>query len=154
MVVATFVALAYASFIVKVFMTALESVSLLSIESRIMRRMVTMSSGLARTSRALVAAAQHSAGPLGRALQLAQKEVVGDRRLKDALGDLTTRERLAELEAFITLLCVSDQEGLELIPSLEAMATSLNEKRAARTIEVAEKGSIKMLARSQCFQNL
>ncbi len=50
------------------------------------------------------------------------------------------------METFITLLCASDQQGLELIPSLEAMATSLNEKRAARTIEAAEKGSIKMLA--------
>ena len=34
----------------------------------------------------------------------------------------------------------------ELIASLEALAGSLNEKRAARTIELAEKGSIKMLA--------
>ncbi len=96
--------------------------------------------------RALLAVAQRSAGPLGRALQAAQKEVVGDRRLKDALADLARREQVAELETFITLLTVSDQEGLELIPSLEAMATSLNEKRAARTIEAAEKGSIKMLA--------
>jgi tight adherence protein C len=96
--------------------------------------------------RALLAVARRSAGPLGRALLAAQKEVVGDRRLKDALADLAGREQVSELEAFIGLLCVSDQEGLELIPSLEAMATSLNEKRAARTIEAAEKGSIKMLA--------
>ena len=72
--------------------------------------------------------------------------MVGDRRLKDALSDLARRERVPELDTFVTLLCVSEHEGLELIPSLEAMATSLNEKRAARTIEAAEKGSIKMLA--------
>jgi tight adherence protein C len=96
--------------------------------------------------RALLAIAGRSAGPLGRGLQAAHKEVVGDRRLKDALSDLAGREGIPELEAFVTLLCVSDDEGLELIPSLEAMATSLNEKRAARTIEAAEKGSIKMLA--------
>jgi len=96
--------------------------------------------------RALLVVARRSAGPLGRALEVAQKEVVGDRRLRDSLADLATRERIAELETFITLLCASDQQGLELIPSLEAMATSLNEKRAARTIEAAEKGSIKMLA--------
>jgi tight adherence protein C len=71
---------------------------------------------------------------------------VGDRRLKDALSDLGRRERVHELDAFIALLNVSEHEGLELIPSLEAMATSLNEKRAASMIEAAEKGSIKMLA--------
>ena len=96
--------------------------------------------------RALLVVARRSAGSLGRALRAAHEEVVGDRRLKDALSDLAGRERVAELEAFITLLCVSEREGLELIPSLEAMAGSLNEKRAARTIEAAEKGSIKMLA--------
>ena len=96
--------------------------------------------------RGLLAVARRSAGPLGQALEGAHREVVGDRRLTDALSDLAGRERVPELEAFITLLCVSDHEGLELIPSVEAMATSLNEKRAARTIEAAEKGSIKMLA--------
>src|SRR6266542_357035 len=96
--------------------------------------------------RALSAVALRSAGPLGRALQAAQTEVVGDRRLKDALGDLAVREQISDLLALVALLCVSDQEGLELIPRLEAMAAPLNEKRAARTIEAAEKGSIKMLA--------
>jgi tight adherence protein C len=96
--------------------------------------------------RALLMVARRSAGPLGRALQAAQEEVVGDRRLKDALSDLAGRERMAELDAFVTLLCVSDREGLELMPSLEAMANSLNDRRSARTIEAAEKGSIKMLA--------
>ena len=56
------------------------------------------------------------------------------------------RERVPELDTFVTLLCVSDHEGSELIPSLEAMASSLNERRAARTIEAAEKGSVKILA--------
>jgi tight adherence protein C len=96
--------------------------------------------------RALLVVARRSAGPLGRALQAASEEVVGDRRLKDALADLGTRERVPELDSFITLLLVSEREGLELIPSLEAMAMSLHERRAARTIEAAEKGSIKMLA--------
>ncbi|HEY1296996.1 MAG TPA: type II secretion system F family protein [Chloroflexota bacterium] len=96
--------------------------------------------------RSLLVVARRSAGPLGRGVLAACEEVVGDRRLKDALSDLARRERLQELDAFITLLNVSEHEGLELIPSLEAMATSLKEKHAARTIEAAEKGSIKMLA--------
>ena len=96
--------------------------------------------------RALLLSARRSAGPLGRALEAAYREVVGDRRLRDALSDLAGRERVPELDAFVTLLCVSDREGLELIPSLEAMASSLKERQAARTIEAAEKGSIKMLA--------
>jgi tight adherence protein C len=96
--------------------------------------------------RALLVTARRGAGPLGRGLEAAHEEVLGDRRLKDALADLAGRERVVELDAFISLLCVSDREGLELIPSLEAMASSLNDKRAARTIEAAEKGSIKMLA--------
>ena len=96
--------------------------------------------------RSLLVVASRSAGPLGRGVQAACEEVVGDRRLKDALSDLGRRERVQELDGFITLLNVSEHEGLELIPSLEAMATSLKEKRAARTIEAAEKGSIKMLA--------
>jgi Flp pilus assembly protein TadB len=96
--------------------------------------------------RALVMVAMRSAGPLGRALHAANEEVVGDRRLKDALSDLARRERIAALDAFVSLLGVADREGLELIPSLEAMANSLNDRRAARTIEAAEKGSIKMLA--------
>jgi tight adherence protein C len=96
--------------------------------------------------RALIVVSERAAGPLGRALQAAHREVVGDRRLTDALGDLAARERVVELDGFVTVLCVSDREGLELIPTLEAMATSLNEKQAARTIEAAEKGSIKMLA--------
>jgi tight adherence protein C len=96
--------------------------------------------------RALLVVARRSAGPLGRALQAASEEVVGDRRLKDALADLGRRERVPELDSFITTLLVSEREGLELIPSLEAMAMALNERRAARTIEAAEKGTIKMLA--------
>jgi tight adherence protein C len=96
--------------------------------------------------RSLLVVARRSAGPLGRGVQAACEEVVGDRRLKDALSDLGARERVQELDGFITLLNVSEHEGLELIPSLEAAATSLKEKRAARTIEAAEKGSIKMLA--------
>jgi tight adherence protein C len=96
--------------------------------------------------RSLLVVARRSAGPVGRGVQVACEEVVGDRRLKDALSDLGARERVQELDTFITLLNVSAHEGLELIPSLEAMATSLKEKRAARMIEAAEKGSIKMLA--------
>ena len=72
--------------------------------------------------RALLVVARRSAGPLGRALQAAYDEVIGDRRLKDALSDLARRERVPELDTFVTLLCVSEHEGLELIPSLEAMA--------------------------------
>ena len=45
--------------------------------------------------RALLAVARRSAGPLGRALLAAQKEVVGDRRLKDALADLAGREQVS-----------------------------------------------------------
>jgi tight adherence protein C len=96
--------------------------------------------------RAVLVVARRSFGPLGRGVQAACEEVVGDRRLKDALSDLAARERVPELDGFMTLLNVAEYEGLELIPSLEAMAASLNEKRAARMIEAAEKGSIKMLA--------
>jgi pilus assembly protein TadC len=54
-------------------------------------------------------------------------------------------EGVPELQSFVALLQASDAQGLRLAPSLETMASTLQQRSAARLLATAERGTIKML---------
>jgi tight adherence protein C len=54
-------------------------------------------------------------------------------------------EDVPELQSFVALLQASDTQGLQLAPSLETMASTLQQRSAARLLATAERGTIKML---------
>jgi Flp pilus assembly protein TadB len=96
---------------------------------------------------ALVHVGQRSHGPLGqvirRTLQLA-----ADRTCDGLLPELARRadlENVPELSSFVGLLQAADAQGLPLAPSLETMATTLDQRAAARLLATAERGTVKML---------
>jgi tight adherence protein C len=54
-------------------------------------------------------------------------------------------EDLPELTNFVALLKASDAQGLQLAPGLETLASTLQQRSAARLLATAERGTIKML---------
>jgi tight adherence protein C len=87
-----------------------------------------------------------SAGVLGSELRRAQDLVAaGHRRPMDALADLAERERIPELSVLVHQLRAAHEQGLPLSQALEALAMGVRERQATRLLEVAEKGTVKML---------
>ena len=90
---------------------------------------------------------QSSHGPLGRLIQRTH-QLAQDRTcdgLLPELGRQAELEGVPELVSFVGLLQASDAQGLPLAPSLETMATTLDQRAAARLLATAERGTIKML---------
>jgi pilus assembly protein TadC len=54
-------------------------------------------------------------------------------------------EDVPELSSFVGLLQASDAQGLPLAASLETMASTLQERAAARLLAAAERGTLKMI---------
>jgi tight adherence protein C len=54
-------------------------------------------------------------------------------------------EDVPELQSFVALLQASHAQGLQLAPSLETLASTLQQRSAARLLATAERGTIKML---------
>jgi tight adherence protein C len=95
---------------------------------------------------ALAHVGTQSRGPLGqliaRAVSLA---AVGNRGLLPELARRAALEDLPELASFVGLLQASDAQGLPLAASLETMASTLQERAAARLLAAAERGTLKMI---------
>jgi tight adherence protein C len=95
---------------------------------------------------ALERVGRRSAGVLGSELRRAQEQVAaGHRRPMDALEGLAERERIPELSVLVHQLRAAHELGLPLAQALEALAIGVRERQAARLLEVAEKGTVKML---------
>jgi len=89
---------------------------------------------------------RRSAGLLGAELRRAQEQVAaGHRRPMDALAALAERERIPELTVLVHHLRAAHEQGLPLTQALEALASGVRERQAVRLLEVAEKGTVKML---------
>jgi tight adherence protein C len=95
---------------------------------------------------ALERVGRRSAGVLGSELRRAQEQVAaGHRRPMDALAVLAERERIPELSVLVHHLRAAHEQGLPLAQALEALAIGVRDRQAARLLEVAEKGTVKML---------
>jgi len=95
---------------------------------------------------ALAHVGAHSHGSLGQLIaRTHQLAADGTCALLPELARRAELEDLPELASFVALLQASDAHGLQLAPSLETMASTLQQRSAARLLATAERGTIKML---------
>ncbi len=106
---------------------------------------IAASAGLS-PEQALVEAARHLDGVLGRALREVVREAgLGTSSDAEGLAELAEREGIAELRSLAGAWQLAHQQGLPLAPALLSLSETVRDRRRAQLLEAGGKAAVRML---------